>query len=187
MNLLPEHITAIDTLIEKRKGLFLVKTHEVIDGIVNKANTTMWWKNEWDNLDKTLQNEIVPLDILAFRMPEIFSFMNETQGNPSASEISDFLESLPEQQKKFEYIRSLLIEVIQRLSKIANPNIIKVWWIILSNKTMVELLIINSDPDESINMENLVSMWEKIALDIFHMLLTTKPLWRLWDSNIKHL
>jgi hypothetical protein len=56
-------------------------------------------------------------------MPEIFNLMNETQGNPSASEISDFLESLPEQQKKFEYSRLLLIYIFEKFFKIANPGI----------------------------------------------------------------
>ena len=184
MNFLPEHIVAIDALIEKRKGLFLVKTHETIDAVVDRVNTTMWWKNDLDNWEKVYQEEAIPLDILAFRMPEIFRFMNETQGNPSASEISDFLESLPEQQKKFEYMRSLLTEIIQRFSKIANPDIIKMWWIILPNKTMIELLIVNSDPDKNINIEKLVNMGEKIALDTFHVLLTAKLLWRFEDSNM---
>ncbi len=187
MNLLPEHITAIDTLIETRKGLFLVKTHEAIDTTVDAINNVMGSKNDLENWEKVPQEEVIPLDILAFRMPEIFNLMNETQGNPSGSEILSFLDSLPEQQKKFEYIRLLLIEIIQRFSKIANPGIIKMWWIILSNKIMIELLLLNSNPDKYINLEKLVSIWEKVALDTFRVLLMTKPFWRLGDSNLQNL
>jgi hypothetical protein len=49
MNLLPEHITAIDTLIEKRKGEFLVKTHETIDTTVDAINNVMQLKNDLEN------------------------------------------------------------------------------------------------------------------------------------------
>jgi hypothetical protein len=120
-------------------------------------------------------------------MPEIFNFLNATKWEPSVSDIFNFLASLPEQQKNFEYTRSLLIKIVERFSKIANPNIIKIWWIILSNKTMIELLLLNSNPDKYINLEKLVSIWEKVALDTFRVLLMTKPFWRLGDSNLQNL
>lgn len=41
MNLFPEHITAIDALLEQRKGLFLVKIHETIDTTVDAINNVM--------------------------------------------------------------------------------------------------------------------------------------------------
>jgi hypothetical protein len=81
----------------------------------------------------------------------------------------------------------LLIYIFEKFFKIANPGIQRTWWVILSNKTMIDLLLLNTNPNIHPNIEKLVNMWEKIALDTFHMLLTAKPLWRLWDSNIKHL
>jgi hypothetical protein len=41
MDFSPEHITTIDALIAEREGDFLVKTHEIIDIIINNTSTSV--------------------------------------------------------------------------------------------------------------------------------------------------
>jgi len=38
--------------------------------------------------------------------------------------MDDFLETLPENQQRLEYLRSVLVLIVERFMKILNPNII---------------------------------------------------------------
>lgn len=159
--------------IDKMNNLVELQRQELFRELYRKSSGRVQDIILWDNSDWSKDTSEI-LDLAILRTPNLVNLVLNWW-IPTPKEMDDFLETLPENQQRLEYLRSVLILVVEKFLKILNPNIISAGWFILSNEVLTRLVILTFTDDSDILSQNLIQMWQEIAISVHLSYLDSIP------------
>lgn len=159
--------------IDKINNLVELKRQQLFRELYRKSSGRVQDIILWDNSD-WLKDASEILDLAILRTPNLVNLVSNWW-IPTSKEIDDFLETLPENQQRLEYLRSVLVLVVEKFLKILNPNIISAGWFIFSNQILTKLVILTFTDDPDVLSQKLIDMWQEIAISTSAMYLTAQP------------
>jgi len=159
--------------IDKINNLVELQRQELFRELYGKSSGRVQDIISWDNSDWSKDTSEI-LDLAILRTPNLLNLVS-SWWIPTPKEMDDFLETLPENQQRLEYLRSVLVLIVERFMKILNPNIISAGWFIFSNETLTKLVILTFTDNPDVLSQKLIQMWQEIAISNSAMYLTAQP------------
>jgi len=150
MNLPELDIDNIDNLIELQRQELFGELYRKSSG---KVQDIIW-------LDGSClsKGEFDILDLAICRTPSLLNLVS-SWWIPTPKETDDFLETLPENQQRLEYLRSVLVLIVEEFMKILNPTIVSAGWFIFSNEILTKLVILTFTDNPDVLSQKLIQMW----------------------------